>query len=73
MHVVSLRSHAFIPMLCPFKSLLEVSRYFYIFKKVNYIILYAEELITNLFLSVFFYVEEAVLFSAVKNQTSPLA
>lgn len=32
----------------------------------------AEQLITNLFLSGF-YLEEAVLFSVVKNQTSPLA
>ena len=72
MHVVSLRSRAFIPVLCLFKSLLEVSRCFYIFKKVNYIIMRAEELITNLFLSGF-YLEEAVLFSVVKNQTSPLA
>lgn len=61
MHVDSLGLSAFIPKLCLFKSLLEVSRCFYIFKKVNYIIMCTEELITNFLLSAF-YLEEAVLF-----------
>lgn len=70
--MVSLGSCAFIPMLCLFKSLLEVSRCFYIFKKVNYIIMCAEELITDLVLSGF-YLEKSVLFALVKNQAPPLA
>lgn len=67
-----LRLRVLAPMFCLLQSLLEVSRCFYIFKEVGYIIMCAVELITNLFLS-FFNLEEAVLFSIVKNQTSPLA
>lgn len=64
MHVASLGLCAFILMLCLFKSLLEVSRCFYIFKKVNYIIMCTEELITKFFLSVF-YLERSCSFLAL--------